>query len=400
LARQALELAAAIHEIWSPVIREHEWSRVVDVLTAAASGSPSGDCAVPSGDCAVPSGDCAALAYKILAVRNGAASAISGDSERIAKLAAEILEVCNTFDEAVEFSSYERIALAAAMAGFHEGAGTAFTRPVRQAITRATLSDSSARQYEKLPVMPKAALRIMRTSDEDTSPAELQQIAATDPVLCARLLQVANSARFGGRQPVSRVTDAAARLGVPLARKVLLSACFAPLFASKPLQELWKHSQQVAAAAAEAARRASFDPEIAYTAGLLHDIGCLVFETGNANSRVRLAKWLSDGFPRTYAETLTYGKDHGAVGAELLRSWELPRILTDAVEHHHQPEMSDSVLASLLFLAEEWSRERTGDAPDGMGTSLRRAHAEQASGVSTAIFADWESRSELLALAA
>jgi putative nucleotidyltransferase with HDIG domain len=347
-----------------------------------------------------PSGDSAALAYRILAIRGGAAIAGGTEIERVAKLAAETLEVCNTFDEAIEFSAYERIAPSAAVAGFHQGVSAAFTRPVRQAITRATLSDAAARQYEKLPVMPKAAMKLMHTSDENTSPAELQQIAASDPILCARLLQVANSARFGGREPVSRVMDGAARLGVPLARKVLLSACFAPLFASKQLQDLWKHSQQIAAAAAEAARHTLFDPDVAYTAGLLHDIGRLVFETGNAASRVRLEKWLEDGFPRTYAETLTYGKDHGAVGAEVLRSWELPRVLVDAVEHHHQPEMSDSVLASLLFLAEEWSRRKTGEIPEGMGAPLRRAHAEQASGISTAIFAEWESRSELLALAA
>jgi putative nucleotidyltransferase with HDIG domain len=347
----------------------------------------------------LPSSDACALAFRILAMRAGATGAPVSEADRVIKVAAEILEVCNTFDEAVEFSAFERVGPAAAIAGFHQGIGSSFNRPVRQALTRATLSDAGARQYEHLPVLPKAALKIMRTSDENTSPAELQQIASTDPVLCARILQAANSARFGGREPVTRVTDAAARLGVPLARKVLLSACFAPMFASRALNDLWKHSQEIAAAAYEAARHASFDPDVAYTAGLLHDIGRLVFKTGNAASQAKLLTWKSDGFPGTYAETLTYGKDHAAVGAELLRNWELPKILVDAVEHHHQPEMSDSVLASLLFLAEEWHREKSCDAAEGIAAPLRRAHAEQTAGFTLEVFAPWEGRSDLLAIA-
>jgi putative nucleotidyltransferase with HDIG domain len=310
----------------------------------------------------------------------------------------EILEACNALDEAVEFAAFERTSIAGAIADFQRDTAPAFRRAVREALQQGT-AQVPVSHYGPLPVMPKAASQLMRTSNETASPAQLRQIAGSDPVLCGRLLHVANSARFGGREPVTGVAEAAARLGVPMARKVLLAACFAPLFASKPLQEIWKHSQMVADAAAEAARRISLDPGLAYTAGLLHDIGRLVFAAGPTNCQVKLQQWIDDGFPLVYAETLTYRKDHARAGADLLHSWNLPPAIVEAVEYHHCPEKNDSALASLLFLAEEWSRREENAASECLNATMRRSFAEERSGLNLDAFTRPEGYAEYFALA-
>jgi putative nucleotidyltransferase with HDIG domain len=311
---------------------------------------------------------------------------------------AEILEACNALDEAVEFAAYDRASIAGALGDFQRETAAAFRPALREALQQATAPAQSA-QPGQLPVMPKAATQLMRTSNDTASPALLQQIAGSDPVLCGRLLEVANSARFGGREPVTGVVEAAARLGVPMARKVLLAACFAPLFASKALQELWQHSQRVADAASEAARRISIDPGTAYTAGLLHDIGRLVFAVGPANSQTKLLQWIDDGFPLAYAEALVHRKDHARVGADLLHAWNLPAAIVDAVEYHHSPEKNESALASLLFLAEEWSRREANAPSECLNSNMRRSFAEQRSGLKLEMFTRPEAHAEWFALA-
>jgi putative nucleotidyltransferase with HDIG domain len=221
----------------------------------------------------------------------------------------------------------------------------------------------------------------MRTSDE-TAPATLESIVAWDPILTGRLLEVANSALFGQPQPIVRLADAAARVGVPLARKVLLAACFGELFASASLRLLWHTSQRVAERAYELARRVKIDADEAYVAGLLHDVGRIAFARNPADSHIRLAGWLESGFPLTYAEALTWSKDHADAGAELLQAWQLPDSIVDAVRNHHRPERSRSNMASLLYLSERWQATKSGeDSALELNESMRTSYATSVTGI-------------------
>jgi putative nucleotidyltransferase with HDIG domain len=366
---KALEIAAVLHECPAPFLRPDDLNAILRAT-------------LPPGDI-FPSPDCVVEASHILAV----AARVSAPVDEGTELAAELLGACNAFDEAVEFAAFDRVSLPEAIDAFQRELGAAFRPAVTSALQFATAPVAPVHRSGRLPVLPRAAMQLMRTSEETASPAQLHLIAASDPVLCASLLHVANSARFGGREPVSRVVEAAARVGVPMARRVLLAACLAPLFASKPLRDLWDHSRRIADAVSEAARglssrRDMLDPDKAYTAGLLHDIGSLIFESGPASASAALVEWRSDGFPQVCAETLTYGQDHASAGAHLLREWNLPPAIVNAVEYHHRPEQSDSVLASLLFLAEEWS----GGEPGHLSANMRRAFAEKHAGLTLDVF--------------
>jgi putative nucleotidyltransferase with HDIG domain len=204
-----------------------------------------------------------------------------------------------------------------------------------------------------LPVLPRKASALLRTSDESASPAELAAIAAGDPVLSGRLIGAANSGAYGSRHTITGLKEAALRVGAPVARKVLLAACLGGLFASKPLQELWLHCQEVAARAFEIAEECGVDGNAAWLAGLLHDIGRLVLLSCPPAAAVNLMELLGEGFPLVYAEMLTFGKDHASSGAALLREWNVPSEIAAAVEMHHEPERSPDALASVVFLAEE-----------------------------------------------
>jgi putative nucleotidyltransferase with HDIG domain len=234
---------------------------------------------------------------------------------------------------------------------YRETAGQ-FDRSVVDALRRVT-SRTEHRPSSRLPVMPRKAAALLRTSDETASPVELAAIAAGDPVLSSRLIGAANSGAYGSRHTIMGLKEATLRVGVPEARKVLLAACLGGLFASKPLQELWLHCQEVAARAFEIAQECGVDGNQAWLAGLLHDIGRLVLLSCPPAAAVNLMDLIGEGFPLVYAEMLTFGQDHAAVGAALLREWNVPAEIAAAVELHHEPERSPEALASVVFLAEE-----------------------------------------------
>jgi putative nucleotidyltransferase with HDIG domain len=307
-----------------------------------------------------------------------------GHWRRVAELSARLpgadaTELCAALDDAVEFAACEGKSIAEAIREFlADGWGNA--RPDLQFVLGLSAKPRALSWEYKLPVMPKAAARLLRTSDEDTSAAELESIAAADQVLAGTLLGAVNSALHGSGYEITRLREAVMRLGIPTARKVLLTAGLGALFASRPLQELWEHSLRAAQAAHEVAALCGVDGETAYTAGLLHDIGRLILAGCPSHLRIAEQAWLAAGFPLTYAETLVHGSDHALIGADLLRRWELPDEIVDAVALHHRPECSDVRLNAVLCLAEDLS----AGVPEDLWPGLRRATACERAGIDPA----------------
>jgi putative nucleotidyltransferase with HDIG domain len=146
-------------------------------------------------------------------------------------------------------------------------------------------------------------------------------------------------------------------------------------------EEFWTHSELVARVAQELAQLAGVDAEVAYTAGLLHDVGRLGFLKLSVKQRIREQEWLSAGFPSVYAETLAYGVDHAELGARYLRAWGLPGCIAEAVSMHHRPECSRSVLGAVLSLAEDVTAEAATRPAEDLWPDLRRAAACQTTGI-------------------
>jgi putative nucleotidyltransferase with HDIG domain len=210
----------------------------------------------------------------------------------------------------------------------------------------------------------------------------LERIAASDPVLSARLLGAANSAQFGSRFEILRLREAILRVGVPEARRIAIACCLAGLFASRRLRQLWEHSQAVAYIMLNLARFCGIDAETAWLAGLLHDIGRLGLMVFPADRRALEESWLQAGFPRVYAEALAYGTDHFRLGGEILRGWDLPERIVDAVALHHRPGRSAPLLTATLYLAEDLSAQDAGASSEDLWPGMWRRSACERTGIS------------------
>ncbi len=181
-----------------------------------------------------------------------------------------------------------------------------------------------------LPAMPAAARECLRLVDDpNAGPSQLSAAIGRDPVIAPIVIRRARSALLGTHTPVRTIEQAVARLGARQLRSILLDLCTRRLFESKnpeirrATRGLWEHSQAVAVLArAIAKRRRDVDPEGAYLAGLLHDIGkpiaasLLLDAERSANAAPE--RWLTgDAWLDVIQEC------HREVGVALARSWEL-----------------------------------------------------------------------------
>jgi len=193
----------------------------------------------------------------------------------------------------------------------------------------------------QLPGLPRIYAELTRRlEDPSVSVLELADLVAEDVALAAQVLRMSNSAYFGRERSVTRLSDAAARLGTRLLKSLVLTA---ELYGGFPMprvfagrhEELQRHAALVARIASSIEPRAAWKDD-AFTAGLLHDIGKLVLMARVPARYEAVEREVAEsGRNLTDVETQRLGAHHGTVGACLLGMWGLPSVVLEAVNGHH-----------------------------------------------------------------
>lgn len=199
-----------------------------------------------------------------------------------------------------------------------------------------------------LPSVPRVCAELTELLSSGTAgAADAAVIIEHDIAMAAKVLQLANSAYFGRRSPVSRVTDAVAYLGFDAIRALALHAAAFQEFQVDPpipgfdLDELHRHCTRVARLADALAIETGAGRE-AFTAGLLHDVGLLVMASQDRHALAgTLAIAHEQGRPIQDVEYEQYGVTHAEVGAHLLALWGLPHTVTEGVAGHNNPRWLD-----------------------------------------------------------
>ncbi|BDM23472.1 HDOD domain-containing protein [Pseudomonas sp. LRP2-20] len=236
-------------------------------------------------------------------------------------------------------------------------------------------------QLHTLPSIPQVALELVQQFD---NPHEsLEKVARSierDPVIAAKVLRLANSARFKGARESASIEDAAMRLGFNVLRTLVLASAVTGAFKSAPgfkLKVFWGRSFQVASISRLLARQAGLDGEVAFTCGVMHDIGELLIQTGAPEYAARI-KGASGTTGRAASETQQLGFGYPEVGAELAKRWNLPQTLQAAIRYQAQPHLAPDgqpyarVIAQAMevFDALEQHGGPTDEARDALGGPL------------------------------
>jgi putative nucleotidyltransferase with HDIG domain len=240
---------------------------------------------------------------------------------------------------------------------------------------------SILREIKTLPTLPDVATRVLEmTQNPDVSPRELTEMVESDPAIATRLLKLVNSPFFGVRGTVTSVQQALIFVGVSNLRNLVLSTAVMDLFdtegsvGSFNRKELWEHSIATAIAARFIARETRLlDPDIAFTAGLIHDVGKVVIDRHFREDFERIIQ-LVDSHKATMcdAETAVLGLDHSEVGLFLAERWNLPEPLREAIGYHHDPRRAPSQqqLAALINLADIMARKLKAGSGGGVDPKL------------------------------
>ncbi|UCD93471.1 MAG: HDOD domain-containing protein [Candidatus Zixiibacteriota bacterium] len=197
------------------------------------------------------------------------------------------------------------------------------------------------RDNKELSSLPQVIVDVIRIANNpDASMAELVGVIKKDPALTAKLLRIVNSPYYCPASKISTVQQAVVTIGLRTVTAVALAMSiydkFKTMAGSIDRKKFWRHSLEVALTSRMIAGETGYkEPEEAFVAGLLHDIGSLVLEASFPEEFARICKLTESGVRMTSVEERSWGTNHARVGQFLLSQWRLPQNLADAVGNHH-----------------------------------------------------------------
>jgi putative nucleotidyltransferase with HDIG domain len=234
-----------------------------------------------------------------------------------------------------------------------------------------------------LPPVSPAAIQLMNLlGQQEIGNDEVVRVLKCDSVMTAKLLRLCNSPGARPAEPVTSVDQAVLLLGYQQLLHMVLSLALGKTMTA-PLAgygvesaELWRHSVVTATAAEIVASNGldwSLDPAVAFTAGLLHDIGKVVLNLAlSPELQLRVRSRIESGScSRAEAEREVLGVDHAQTGAALLESWNVPAELVEAVANHHQPVLTPRPRLSAVTHLANCLAHLVGSAPGWEGYAMR-----------------------------
>ena len=199
---------------------------------------------------------------------------------------------------------------------------------------------------KKLPTRPSYYNEISALLEqENVQISQISEIISGDISMCAKVLQLANSAAFALRSTLTNIETAIQLLGIDNLRSMVLMAEVFNNFEARTqalsLEALWNHSSRVGKRALQAAKNKGCTKAVcdeSFAAGILHDTGRLVLAAALPRDfieSVNLAE--ARKISEVEAERAVLKVSHMEIGAYLLGLWGLPNRVVEALAYHHEP---------------------------------------------------------------
>jgi putative nucleotidyltransferase with HDIG domain len=204
---------------------------------------------------------------------------------------------------------------------------------------------------------------------------DLARLVSSDQVLAADVLRCANSALYARGSPVPSAKQAVARIGAKdVARLALASGLGGHALAAGRLAPLrrraWLDALASALLAQDLARARGLPPDVAFSAGLLHDFGKVV-----AIACIEeLLQSRDDVAPKLEAEWSAIMESyHLELGVVMAAKWDLPPVIADVISLHHAEDVSAAAEPLIVKVVADADR-----VVSLLATSTRLAGAELA----------------------
>ncbi len=231
-----------------------------------------------------------------------------------------------------------------------------------------------------LPAVPDVANRVMQLlADPDSTPEMVCKTIASDQSLTARILKIANSPFYGCLRTINNLKSAIVIIGYSAVRSLVIAVSTREVYKNFGLTErmLWEHSVGVGIGShllGKEVRLSKLDD--VFVCGLMHDLGKVVMNNSDPDRYRRVMEGMyNEGGESLEVEQGVFGFSHPEVGALVVRKWNLPEELEQAVRFHHDIDQlagQDSylhLLASILSLSDTIC-QRLGIGSRGVDNSI------------------------------
>ncbi|MDD3517062.1 MAG: HDOD domain-containing protein [Chromatiales bacterium] len=213
--------------------------------------------------------------------------------------------------------------------------------------TRPSL-DGVLRGLKDLATFPDLYHRLEQVMSNPTSSLDdMAAVVEQDVAVASKLLRLANSSFYSFPSRIQSVGRAITIIGTKQLRDLVLATLVIKRFDGIPtdmvdMEGFWRHSIGCAIIARVIAIfRREANVERFYVSGLLHDLGRLVMLLQVQEPMREVFKQRQQEQSLLFqTEAAMLGFDHAVLGAELLRSWQLPKVFEEAVKYHHAPLMA------------------------------------------------------------
>jgi HD-like signal output (HDOD) protein len=199
----------------------------------------------------------------------------------------------------------------------------------------------------RLPPFPQVALRVLQlANNENVQLHQLSELISSDPAFASEVLTIANSLLYAPRFPTSSVLQAIAVMGANnlqgLCLTVGVRGYMGKALNQPAMRAIWRHNLACALIADQLASVGFMDRDVAYTSGVIHDIGRLALAVIRPKE-YSLPLGAHSGTPASILkiERDLFGWDHCEAGRQLITDWKLPPDFEAIVGDHHAPRQKD-----------------------------------------------------------
>lgn len=199
----------------------------------------------------------------------------------------------------------------------------------------------------RIPPFPQVAIRVLQLANsEKVRLTQLSELISSDAAFASEVLTVANSLLYAPRFPSTSILQAISVLGSDhlqgMCMTVGMRAYLGKSLSDSAMRGLWRHSLASAVLAERLARAGGMDKDIAYTAGVLHDVGRLALAVIRPKEYTELlSRHTGTAASILEAEAELFGKNHCEVGQKLIVDWKLSSEFAPIVCDHHTPHATE-----------------------------------------------------------
>ena len=241
-----------------------------------------------------------------------------------------------------------------------------------------------------IPTLPDRMHQVLTLlKDDNTSVRELAHFISSDQAMASRILQAANSIRFGFSRKIATVDRATVILGFKAVTSLVLGISVFDNFrltkneTTIDLDELWKHSMGCAVAAHIISDKSgSVDRKTVLTAAILHDIGKVIMDRFFSREYAKtLYTVRNNGLSMAKAEENVMGFNHADAGGWFCDEIAFPSVLVSPISFHHNVDGVDKeheLITSIVHIADNLcKRAQIGDGGDNNKNHAINLHAQR-----------------------